>query len=121
MILSEYFMGKNISWDRCLSRFISLLVPFLFWNFIVSFEYDSVPYMHVSEYLCRLVGYQSLFVPDFNPLGVQVSIGQPFSTPTWFLRDLLLCFLATHRVGLLHELANSDQFHQRDIIPICIS
>ncbi|MDU7686696.1 MULTISPECIES: acyltransferase [Akkermansia] len=95
MILSEYFMGKNISWDRCLSRFISLLVPFLFWNFIVSFEYDSVPYMHVSEYLCRLVGYQSLFVPDFNPLGVQVSIGQPFSTPTWFLRDLLLCFLAT--------------------------
>lgn len=30
-------------------------------------------------------------------------------------------FNSFHRVGLLHELANSDQFHQRDIIPICIS
>lgn len=95
MILSGYFIGKNVAWNKCLSRFISLLIPFLIWNFIVSFEYAEVPYLNVSEFLCRLVGYQSLFIPGFNPLGVDVGIGQPFSTPTWFLRDLLLCFLLT--------------------------
>lgn len=93
MILAGYFMGKNVKWEKCLTRFIALLIPFLIWNFVVSFEYAEVPYMRASEYFCRLVGYKSLFIPSFNPFGVETNFGQPFSSPTWFLRDLLLCTL----------------------------
>lgn len=49
--------------------------------------------MGLPEYLCNLAGFRSLFTPDFIPFHFNELLGEPFSPPTWFLRDIILCSL----------------------------
>lgn len=91
LILAGYFMGRNNSWQKAFRRGVTLLIPFLFWNVIISFFYPEVMNMGTLEYLCSLVGVRSFFTPDFTPLPLSGLLGEPFSPPTWFLRDIILC------------------------------
>lgn len=93
LILAGYFMGRNNSWEKAFKRSYTLLIPFLFWNVIISFLHPGVLNMGLTEYLCSLVGFRSLFTPDFTPLPINGLLGEPFSPPTWFLRDIILCSL----------------------------
>lgn len=93
LILAGYFMGRNNSWQKAFKRGLTLLIPFLFWNVIISFFYPEVMNMGTLEYLCSLVGFRSFFSPDFTPLPLSGLLGEPFSPPTWFLRDIILCSL----------------------------
>lgn len=69
LILAGYFMGRNNSWGKAVKRFVTLLIPFLFWNVIISFFYpgkEEIMNMGVLEYLCNLVGFRSFFTPDLT-------------------------------------------------------
>lgn len=95
LILAGYFMGQENSWGKAVKRFVTLLIPFLFWNVIISFFYpgkEEIMNMGVLEYLCNLVGFRSFFTPDLT-LPIDGLIGRPFSPATWFLRDIILCSL----------------------------
>lgn len=93
LILAGYFMGRNNSWNKAFKRGYTLLIPFLFWNIVISFLHPGIMNMGLPEYLCNLAGFRSLFTPDFIPLSINGLTGEPFSPPTWFLRDIILCSL----------------------------
>lgn len=93
LILAGFFMGRNNSWEKAFKRGYTLLIPFLFWNVVISLFHPEIINMGMREYLCNLVGFRSLFTPDFNPFPIKGLLGEPFSTPTWFLRDIILCSL----------------------------
>lgn len=93
LILAGYFMGRNNSWNKAFKRGYTLLIPFLFWNVVISFLHPEIMNMELPEYLCNLAGFRSLFTPDFTPLSINGLQGEPFSPPTWFLRDIILCSL----------------------------
>lgn len=93
LILAGYFMGRNNSWKKAFKRGYTLLIPFLFWNVVISFLHPGIMNMELPEYLCNLVGFRSLFTPDFIPFSINELTGEPFSPPTWFLRDIILCSL----------------------------
>ncbi len=77
LILAGYFFGRNNSWQKSYKRAVSLLMPFLIWNVIISLFTPGLTELTCKEYLSRLVG-----IP-----------GEPFSTPTWFLRDIIILSL----------------------------
>ena len=93
LILAGYFMGRNNSENKAFKRGYTLLIPFLFWNIVISFLHPGIMNMGLPEYLCNLAGFRSLFTPDFIPLSINGLAGEPFSPPTWFLRDIILCSL----------------------------
>lgn len=134
LIVAGYFMGRNCSWKKALERSVCLLIPFLIWNGLISLFYSSIAYMDMLQYLSTLVGYKSLFFPGFEPFGIHAPYGEPFSAPTWFLRDLILCsllsplFLKFKWAGILliliaqaTSLLSFDMFHRVTLAPYTVS
>lgn len=134
LIVAGYFLGRNCSWRKALERSVCLLIPFLVWNGLISLFHSNIAYMDMPQYLSSLVGYKSLFVPGFEPFGIHAPYGEPFSTPTWFLRDLVLCslfsplFLKFKWAGILlilitqlTGLLSFDMFYKVTLAPYTVS
>lgn len=134
LIVAGYFLGRNCSWSNALERGVCLLIPFLIWNGLISLFHSKIAYMDMPQYLSSLVGYKALFVPGFEPFGIHPLYGEPFSSPTWFLRDLILCsflaplFLRFKWAGILlilitqiTGLLSFDMFYRVTLAPYTVS
>lgn len=91
LVLTGYFLNRNISWGKAWRRFIWLLVPFVLLNLCV---YGSG---HLAgrpeESLCSIFGLGHIF----TPVGVAIDPAAtvPVVVPSWFLRDVMLLSLIT--------------------------
>lgn len=91
LILTGYFLNRNITWGKAWRRFIWLLVPFVLLNLCVY----GVGLLsgRPAESLCSILGLGHIFT--HGGVAIDPSATVPVIVPSWFLRDVMLLSLIT--------------------------
>lgn len=107
-----YFLRRSSSgftaadyWQKTRSRFLTLLVPYLFWNlFSIGFALlrGALPFDGTVACVAHFFWDFSKFGDEYvNVLGQHVPLSGPFSLVLWYLRDLMVCCLLAPLVWFL--------------------
>lgn len=89
LVLTGYFLGRNITWGKAWRRFVWLLVPFVLLNLCM---YGAgLLAGRPEESLCSIFGLGHIFTP--NGVAIDSSATVPVIVPSWFLRDVMLLSL----------------------------
>lgn len=100
LILTGYFLGRNITWGKAWRRFVWLLVPFVLLNLCMY----GIGYLagRPEESLCSIFGLGHFFTPD--GVAIDPSATVPVIVPSWFLRDVMLLSLVAPLLSKLKSL-----------------
>lgn len=89
LVVTGYFLGRNITWGKAWKRFVWLLVPFVILNF--GLYGASLLAGLPAESVCSIFGLGHLFVSSGPALDPGATV--PVIVPSWFLRDIMLLSL----------------------------
>lgn len=93
-LVSGYFLSRNISWTKAVSRFIYLLAPLFLWNVIAATLSGSFEF-NFSWIITKTLGLNALFNRHIICIFGSENGFFPFIGPSWFLRDLCVLALVT--------------------------
>lgn len=91
LVLTGYFLGRNITWGKAWRRFVWLLIPFILLNLAMygaGLATGTLP----PKGICSIFGLGHLFTLGGPALDSAATV--PVIVPSWFLRDVMLLSLA---------------------------
>ena len=91
LVLTGYFLGRNITWGKAWRRFVWLLIPFILLNLAMygaGLATGTLP----PKGICSIFGLGHLCTLSGPALDSAATV--PVIVPSWFLRDVMLLSLA---------------------------
>jgi len=89
-------LSEGVYKNKLAGRIKTLLIPYLFWNFIVFLLYYVISLIpQLNAYINKEVDLHNFFSYFWNNSGENGGTGFPISYQFWFIRDLMMTVLLT--------------------------